>query len=294
METENNGNKRSGIVTAIAILLLIGAGIFLTVEMNLNNRLVDDLKNEKLNAESLLSQKLSVGKELHKITSDLKQGEEKISDLNKLLLASLQKLETAQRDLKKSKDQTATVARLKKESKELLKQKEYLEQQVAYYKISLKDLQSSNDDLKKAVALLQQQNKDLTDALNEQRLASMNEILIESRKKNNRLTVKAKRTRNLVVSVDLPSNADKLSYKIVDPFGEELTEKDGTISSKIVSENKPRSQAFYTAENSAVPKSTFNRVEITYLAKEKLTAGTYKIDIQSNSKSIGSLQVMLR
>src|SRR6187549_2446614 len=134
--SDENKSKRNSAVAAIAILLLIGTGIYLTVQIGKNSRLSDDLKIEKLTAESLLSQKLSLDKEISKVKADLKLSNAEVSDLERLLKETKTKLEAADRSLKKSKNQSSTVAQLKKQNKELAKQKDDLEQVIANYKNS--------------------------------------------------------------------------------------------------------------------------------------------------------------
>lgn len=292
MVTENSSAKNN-IAAGVAVLLFIGSIIFLSIEMGRNNQLEGDLKNERLSSESMLSEKLSLDKAIAKIKSELKSLEGKNSDLDEALTASFKKLETADDDLRRSKSQISSQAHLRKQIKELQKLKEDSELQLANYKISLQQLQSLNDDLEIAVGSLQQQNKGLLDELNAIRLVSMNEVLVESTKKNGRLTVKAKRTKNLIVNVDIPANAENLSFKITSPSGKELTNKEGTIAINIVRENKPRSKAFYVANSSLAPPA-YNQVQISYVANDKLLPGIYKTEILSNSVSIGSLQVKLR
>ncbi len=290
----DNTSKRNSVIAAIAVLLLIGTGIYLTVQMGRSSRLESELKNEKLNAESLLSQKLALDKEIAKLKTDIKEKEALSTDLNRMLTENSRKLEAAELEAQKSKKQNSSIAELKKKNSELLRQKEEIDQQINNFRNSLNQLQSSNDDLEKTVAQLQKQNKELTDELNAMRLASMNDLLVETSKKNNKQTVKARRTKNLVVNVDVSSKAENLSFKVISPSGKELTDKEGTLSIKTISENKASSKAFYVAGGSAVPQPTYNRVQMSYSAKEKLSPGIYKIEVLSNLESIGSLQVKLR
>ena len=173
-------------------------------------------------------------------------------------------------------------------------QKEGLEQQITDNKNSLTHLQSLNQDLEKTVDVLQKQNNDLARQLDALRLSSIDETLVESTMKNAKQTVKSKRTKNIIVDVDVFSKAKDLNFKITDPSGRELTEKEGTRGVKMISENKQNPNAFYVAAQSSVPPPSYNRVELIYTAKEKLAAGTYKIELFSSSMSIGSLQVKLR
>lgn len=288
-----NSSAKNNIAAAVAVVLFIGSIIFLSVEMGRNNHLEGELKNERLSSETMLSEKLSLEKGIAKIKSELKSLEWTNSDLNEALTASTKKLEKADDDLGRSEIQISSQAHLIKQIKELLKLKEDSELQLANYKISLQQLQSLNNDLEMAIGSIQQQNKDLLDELNIIGLVSMNEVLMESTKKNGRLTVKAKRTKNFIVNVGIPANAENLSVNITEPSGKKLADKEGTVAIKIIRENKPQSKAFYVAYSSSAPPA-YNQVQIIYVANDRLLPGTYKIEILSNAVSIGSLQVKLR
>jgi myosin heavy subunit len=290
----NNNSRRTSTLAAIAILLLIGTGIFLGFQLNKNGKLEADLKNEKLSAESLLSQKLSLDKEMLKIRTDLKQAEAQRAALDKSLADLTSKLDAAERDLKSIQRQNGSVSQLKKQIQELSTQRDGLERQIAQSKASLSQLQESNDDLQKMVALLQQQNHALSEELNSTRLAIMNDMLVASTKRNSKLTVKARRTNQLVVDMDVAGQAENLSFKVINPAGVELTDNHGSYQVQTIVPNKKASQAFYVAPTSSLPAPSFKRIQMTYQAKQKLSPGIYHIEVLSNSRSIGSLQVKLR
>ncbi|MBK5277593.1 MAG: hypothetical protein JJE09_01900, partial [Bacteroidia bacterium] len=106
------------------------------------------------------------------------------------------------------------------------------------------------------------------------------------------LTVKARRTNKLIASFDIPADLKNLSFKVIDPKGNTLSHRDGTIASRVISNSDN-----YTASTSSTLDgvgSKTAKIEMVYMPTKKLKAGTYKIEILNDNLYIGSLQVKLR
>lgn len=293
MNTEVSSNKKSRTITAIAILLLLGTGVYLSIEIARNNRLTGELMEEKLSSETLLSEKLSLDKELVKLKLELKSLQGKNVNLDKALSSTTKQLENAQQALKKNQNQSTSLAHLKKQNQEMRKMNEDLEQQVTNFKTSLAQLQSSNDDLTRTVALLQDENKKLKEELEVERITFLNNVLAETSTTNKKLTVKAKRTRIITFTIDVPAQAENLKLKVTGPDGKEIPSTDGDLTVKVLSFEVKNTQAFYVTP-SAFNGSQSKRVEMIYKPKVRLNSGVYKIEVLGDSRSIGGLQVKLR
>jgi hypothetical protein len=94
--------------------------------------------------------------------------------------------------------------------------------------------------------------------------------------------------------MDVPAQAENLSYKITSPDGKELADKEGALSVRVIREGAKKSHAFYAATNNSVAGPNYKRVELTFVPTAKLTSGIYSIDVLNDNLSIGSLQVKLK
>ena len=295
MTTENNSNnKRKTVIATIAILLLIGSLVYVSVQHGRNANLEKSLKEGKLTSESLLSEKLFLEKEILKFKSELQSLEGTNSELDKSLHERSQRVQMVEAALRKMQKQSGSITLLKKQSQALATLKYELEQQLAYYKQSLRELQVNNEELVATVELLQHRNKDLAAELDAVRLASMDEVLTESVKKNGKLSVKAARTKAIIVNVNVPAAAENVTFKIKDPAGNVLAVNDGSMTFHTIMDSGTQPQAFYVSTNSAAFLPRYKKMQMVYHSNKKLQAGIYVVEIQNNSQSIGTLQVKLR
>lgn len=285
--------QKTKVIAAFVTVLLVTAAIYLAMEMKTNTQLEEKLNSEKLKSESMLSEKLALEKEINKFKSDLRSLQGKNEDLDKILDATNKKLEGKDLEYRKLQKQNASLFQVRKQYQELLQLKDELEQQLTQYNASLKQLKSANEDLTKTVALLQQKNDALKLELNSARLLAFNDVKIESIKKNNKLTVNARRTRKFLLNIDVPSGSDDLKFTIKDPSGRELTSKDGSMTSRVVSNSS--NPSYVASLNGFYPdEAAYKKVEMVYTPAHKLSAGIYKIEIADKNGSIGSLQVRLK
>lgn len=287
-----NKEKRNNIITATAILLLIFSIGYLSVERRKASVIENDLKDEKLTAETLLSEKLLLEKEIDKLRSELAEMTGKNKDLYKQADDSEKKLALTERQLTSVQKHNAGVRQLKKQIEELTRLKEALENQLNDSRNSIQQFKSSNDDLMLTVALLQQENKKLKEELTAASFVSLNESLIETIKRNKKITVSARRTKKLTITTDVPGDATDLKFKITSPDGNEMPVKSGDYNVKVLT-GEVRSQAFYIPSTVSSGRH-YKRAEITYTPVEKLKPGLYRIQIMNDSLSIGALQVRLR
>lgn len=268
----------------VAVVLFLGSILFLTIEMAKNSELEENLNKELLAKESLLSEKLALAKEVAISKSKYKDIREKNSDLENSIKLTQRKLSEANDELGKLKKQNASVSQLNKQNKKLSALNSELEAQQKKYQGSLDKLQKLSEDMNLMVALLEQQNNELRNELNALKHSSMNEILIASTKRNDKLTIAAKRTKKLIAKFDIASDTNDLKFKIVSPSGKELGDADGTISIN----TQP------CATSHPETELTYSSVEMIYASKQKLQPGIYSIKIFSDAKPVGSLQVKLR
>lgn len=286
MESEN---KRIKIIAGACTILFVLSLLYLGREMRANSRLEEGLNNELLKSETMLSEKLALEKEIAHYKSSIQTLTSRNRELDNVLTEERKKLDAKDQEAKKLARQNAALSQYKVKHDALEGMRKELEKQVALYEAALKQLRGDNEQLARSVATLEKQNQDLTRELNQSRLASINDVRIESVKgKRDKLTVSAKRTKVLKVNVNVPAASDNISFRIVDPGGKELTSKDGVITAR----ERGNSQSL-TASTKSTPL-TFKQMEMAYVPKGKLIPGVYTIMIQEGDNLISRLQVRLR
>ena len=230
----------------------------------------------------MLSEKLRAEKEVARITSELNELEKRYADSDRAHQTTQQELTLVKQELARSGSNSKLTAGLKSINQELLKSNEILQQRIAAHETSEKELQVDHDKLALTLALTESEADDLRDKL--QKLAgegrTIRQSLIESTTKTQKLTVKAKRTKNITISGEVPADIQQATFRIFDPKGNEL--KDGITT------------AYVSSDNKSVNNSGFNRFQMTFKPTRKLVAGLYTIDIFNDAGNIGSLQVRLR
>lgn len=272
-------NIKNNIPGFVAVVLFLGTSVYLTVEMTRNAGLKDDLKNEKVVSESMLSEKLLAEKATVKVTAELASSRQKEHDLQQALDAETTKSKSAENKIKSFNNRSKSISRLENKIQALSGSKSYLEEELAQSKQSIENLQHSYNGLELTARLAQEQNHELSSQLASCKTSNpnaLNEILIESKKKNNKLTVRSKRTKQLIVHLETPVTANNLSFKITDPAGNDLNDKHGVIT-------------VYKTE-----VGTQNRTQLTFSPKHPLKEGLYTIQVSNENRLISSLQVRLR
>lgn len=284
--------KRKKLITALAILLFIGSATYLVLEIRANSQLEEDLRNERLNTETFLSEKLLLEKEIGKLGEEIRVLSAKNKDLDHSLTSEKNKLEQVENELQKIHRHNRNINELRRANQQLTILKDELEQQVIKLTAAQQQLQESTDDMNQLIAFLQAENKKLKADLDAARL-TINDVRIESARRNDKLTAKAKQTKKLTATFIVPVDAENLKFKIISPEGRELNNTTENLTVRVLSNEVNKSDAFYVDANSSSAGTYYKRIEVMYAPAMKLKTGTYKIDVVNESMSIGSLQVRL-
>ena len=289
----SNAIKGPKILAAVATVAFFIVLIWGGMEFQSNKKLESGFNEEKLKSEKLLSEKLALTKEMEKLKADLSSFKGKNAQLDKFLNEANQKITANEKELKKIKSEKSALTALQKQHAELKGIKEKLDAEVKSLSESVATLKKENANLSGSVASLQSDKKSLTDEINRMKLASMDKIQVDAlTKKGQKLTVTAKKTKQILVAFEAPASIQNtISYKIKNPAGNMLTEKNGTITSVFV-ENPIHIASTAATTGDPLPKKLVN---MTYETKEKLVGGTYVIEVFGEDQIyIGSLQVKLR
>lgn len=278
----------AGTVTFLLAIALVGLISFYET----NQSLEAGLNGEKLKSERILSEKLSLEKEITKLKQSISSLQGKNADLDKMLVSTISKVAAKERELSMISRENASLKQYKQQYADIQKIKNDLEAQVLALNNALTASNKEKELLNRMVAELQVKNKTLSDELVQIQIASLDDVRVEAFKKS-RLTVSAKKTQKLDVNFMIPANysTENLQFKISDPSGRVLSATDGMIA-YVETQDAPILTA--DASNMLYLKQT-KQVKMEYRPKKKLKGGIYKIEVSNaDNKYMGSLQVRLK
>ena len=272
------------IASLIVLLVMSITGLFLLQRSN--KSLHSELDQQRLKSEALLSEKLLVEKDLERT----KQSNENLED-DKFNLAR-----TLEHKVEVVSTQTAENKRIKKA---LRFAEETLEAERAASK-DLKDkLADGEGELKNvtkvmsdSIAMLQSNIASLQHSLNEAILTSIDQTQVTGlKKRNGRITSKARAVNKLVANVRVPGVLSDLNFVVEGPDGSVISDREGTVAAQVVNEDETFTAS---ARESGYQTLQPQTVQITYTPENKLRPGTYTLKIFNNSKYVGSMKVELR
>ncbi len=282
--------KRDRIIAAASTALFVIALVGMIIIHDSNRSLEDMLNGAKLKNESILSEKLSLDKEIKNFKGQLAALQGKNKDLDKYLTTANADLAKREKELKaanSNKTSAKELANLKRMRGDLEKQINALTSQIAA-------LESSNADFSSQLASLTAKNKELMASNDLMKAFAANNYRVESsRGKNDKLTVVARKTKKLKMGFDLPQTVvENIQFKIKTPEGKVIDKEEDGLTATIV-DMEDGSDLIASLE----PMGDFEvtkRIEMKYEPKKKLSKGVYTIDIYNGTTYMVSCQVKLR
>jgi DNA repair exonuclease SbcCD ATPase subunit len=283
--------KSSKVIAVMTTALLVASLVWLMNTNRVNNSLEAGLQEQKLKSEGLLSEKLLLEKDIEKFKGQLFKLKDENTDLDGIVKSITAKLKNQESDYLRMKRANASLGQIKKQRQELQALKNELENELTTIRASYAALEAKNKELNNSVASLQERNKMLSDDLNRATLAAVDQSQIQAVKgKSEKLTVKAKRTKKLIASFEVPANLKSLSFRITDAKGNVLSKDDGTIASTII----PSDGNYTASSDSEAVGNKLQKVQMVYLPKERLKTGVYTVEILNENLYVGSLKVKLK
>jgi predicted nucleic acid-binding Zn-ribbon protein len=273
---------------AIALTLstvLIASSVWLIEVDRTNRRLTDMFAREKLKADSLKAEKLSLQKELDSFKNEVADLSVKNRESSKSLQEASSKLAAMEEAMKKNRKENVSFQQLKKQHMELIQLRTDLEDQVTALKTSNARLQQENSTLTNRIAFLTENNKFLSEELVKAQQASTDNTQVEAVTRSGKLIVKAHRTRKIIMNFSVRKDLNNPSFKIIDPKGNTLTDKEGIFTSLKLNDN-------YVPGKEGSTQIT--RMEVTYKPIKKLKPGIYKIEVLNNNLHVGNFVLALR
>lgn len=282
--------KNSKAIALVTTGLMVASLFWLMNTKRVNSSLEAGLEKEMLKSETLLSEKLSLEKEIERFREQLLELKDKNLDLNNLYNSTSAKLERQEADYNRMKRENMSLAQIKKQKQELIALRSQLENELQSLKTSYAELEEKNNELNTTVATLQEKNRVLTDDLNRTMFASVDQSQIQAVKgKSERLTVRARKAKKLIANFQVPTNLKNLSFRVVDARGNALSQNDGTIAST----STPSDANLTASSDPGIEGNKLQNVEMVFTPKEKLKTGVYTVEILNENLYVGSLKVKL-
>ncbi len=281
-------------VALITTVLFFAALSGLLVLQNKNWYLDQVLQDTRIQQERLVSEKLQLEKSIAQYKSELTKKSTENSGLSFQIAEQLAQIESVQKENKRFRSTAFQVDALKKQKGELEAMLKMLEKDMKNMNNTIYDLTAENSKIKNENKDLALNYAKLNDQVNALQEVAINNALVEAvqGKKKQKLTVVAKRTKELKMEVDLPASmVQNLKLKVIDPQGKEMTDKDGTASITEVLNDHSLTASLTLVEGELV---SAKRKKMEFAPKSKLKSGTYTLEVSNGAKSLGRVQIKLR
>jgi hypothetical protein len=277
--------------SAIIVVLLIIAGIaFFSNSRNKRN-----LKQEKLQNESIMSQRNKATQDLDNVKSDLTALKSKDEITNKALASEKTILKEKERRIAYISKENSSLMKDKNELAQLKKSKAALDK--SYQDLELQHVTALSliKDLENSKIALDSERKELMSELESSQKDRIDNVELYASRGNrkNKITFIARRARELNLSFDTPlSKADAISYKIISPSGKIINPED-KLSAWTIVDNSPQKMTASLSSASADPENA-RKIELKDNSKDKLIPGVYTIQIFGDNIDIGNYKLKLR
>lgn len=281
--------NRDRIIAGGSILLFAGAFTFGVIQNDRNNEINAQLDEHRATHAKLQEQSAGSQKSLLAANSRAQALAQENHELQASLMKQQADLKQALRKAELAQTPTHKPDHSKKEVEGLKAELIRIEQQLALANSKIKDLASENSRMRGT-------NEQLTAELakaGELNTTVNNSLVIATKgKKKEKLTVKARRTDQLHVDLDLPEAfAKQVRTKITGPNGKVYESNEPTITATNAVNG---GDATASAGGGVGIQRRMSRVSMKVDPKEKLLPGTYRIDVYSGSKYLGTTRTTLR
>lgn len=283
----------SGVLAGL-LLLALGTSIYFFSDAKASKALTDRVR---LQQDSVLAVKQLLDKEIFQLHIDLDSAKGKNARLDQQIAANEKQLREKSILIDKLLAENATVKTLQHQLKDIRQQRETMNKQLQELLAENGRLSSENTRLQNSVSQLERDKNELQEQLNKVSIAATKagNFRVEMQRDNTKVTAKHRRTSQVSVSFDLPSNltatsADLPLYLVVlDPGGKAVKSKttktivlkDGQSITPIVMQSVDRSRNPQTITMNAKPDGKMS------------SKGIYRIQVYTDSGLIGSAQTRM-
>lgn len=291
----NTSSRESRVAIGVTLLFLLAMG-FAIFYFSDGRNLKKDLASEKVKSEKMLSEKLALSKELDKLKNEIDSYKGKNASLDKSLVDLKSKLQKKEAEFNRMAANSSP--NYKKQFQELQAIKADLDKTLARLNEELSALQSENYNLRTSLAMMEANNEQL--AVNNKNLTRMivNNLEAEAQKKNNKLTVNARKTKEIVLAFEVPASmSEQLKFNIVFPDGKQVASNNSKSITYAVNHKDfvfSDAEVVASTQNLFVKSDDSKQIALSYKADSKLKPGTYQIDIYSENEYLGSCRMKLK
>lgn len=292
----NTGTRKERTVAGITAFILLASVVSSVYFMGTNSTIKVRLNDERLKNELLLSEKLSLNKELYQAVDRIHVINENRLESEELLAQANLKLTEKGRELAGIKMENAKVKDLREQLTDVREMQDDFMHQITVLKMQNETLENENFEQLESMSLWQLEREDYMKQIKAATANSM--IRIDNHQVDafkyttkEKSTVKAKRTKKLVFIVDVPQNiASDIGFNLTTPNGKVITDKSKNLSWKVVNNDDSLLASINQFDNEVVAS---NEVKLTYTPIIKMKPGVYKIGILHKGKNIGNCRVRL-
>ncbi|NEN24859.1 hypothetical protein G3O08_15255 [Cryomorpha ignava] len=285
MKKSESKTKIIAIVCTLLFFFSLGGAVYLH---DSNQSLEQLLKGSKLTSETLLSQKLILEKEIAQMKGNIQKEMGMSVAKDKLLAQANTALTKKEKEIKSLKNKKSVDQKFA----ELQKIKSDLDGQVAEMNARIKGLESEKNTLTSQLADANSKSKEMASNMALMKQMGLNNYEVEATKKNQKLTVVARKTRNLNLAFDLPAGiAENVQFKIKTPSGKVIDKTDPSLAYGL-----DTYEGLLTASVEPIELGieVSKRITMSYKPKEKLSRGLYVIEILNGETHMASCQVKLK
>ncbi len=292
----NTGTRKERTVAGITAFILLVSVVSSVYFMGTNSTIKARLNDERLKNELLLSEKLSINKELYQTVDRMHIINDNRMESEELLAQTYLKLTEKEKELERVKMENAKVKDLRAQLTNLWEVQDDFLHQITVLKMQNETLKEEDSKQQESITLWQLERDDYMQQI---RAASANSMIKADNHQvdafkyttKEKSTVKAKRTKKLVFIIDVPQNiASDISFNLTTPNGKVITNKSKNLSWKATNNDESLLASNNQFENEVIAS---NEVKLTYTPIIKMKPGIYKIGILHKGKNIGNCRVRL-
>lgn len=277
--------------TAIIALGLISMASLFTAfqQRQLGLSFRSTAEKERLASERLMGDKLQLEKQIGELEKRLVR-EKEMANGNRSTIADLEQR------VKEAKERHRDLEHRARRNDRTQKDLATSEKALGELRGQLANAQGRAEDLERQLAKLQMERDGLIADLADQRNARtmVNNAQLEAlRGKKGKLTVVAKRTKQIRMAFDLPEElASAANFKLIAPGGKTYESGEAAISMSIDAAEDEPIAAIDMVEG--IPTKRASRVHLKFTPEKKLEPGTYRIDVRSGEHYLSTVLLELR
>jgi len=292
----NTGTRKERTVAGITAFILLASVVSSVYFMGTNSTIKARLNDERLKNELLLSEKLSLNKELYQTVDQIHVINDNRMESEELLAQANLKLTEKERELERIKMENAKVKDLREQLTDVREVQDDFMHQITVLKMQNETLENENFEQQESMTLWQLERDDYMKQIKAATANSMiradnHQVDAFKYTTKEKSTVKAKRTKKLVFIIDVPQNiASDISFNLTTPNGKVITNKSKNLSWKVVNNDESLLASINQFDNEVIAS---NEVKLTYTPIMKMIPGVYTIGILHKGKNIGNCRVRL-